>query len=119
MHSLLLSLLLAATVHGCSNFAMENAFMLSARTEDTGDQPFPFAIVTKPKGSVCVRSAAYGYVAFTLDVPGKALNDTGIKGGLNTAGLNTAGLNRWWAEICKPTGAGATATCGSKRGMCS
>jgi len=45
-------------------------------------------LVTKPKGSICVRNAEYGYVAFTLAVPDRALNSTGIKGGLNEAGLS-------------------------------
>ena len=67
---------------------MENNYSISVRTEDTGDQPFPFALVTKPKDTICVRNAEYGYVAFTLDAPGKQLNETGVKGGLNTAGLS-------------------------------
>ena len=80
--------LLPSGLLACSNFAMENRFGISVRTEDSGDQPVPFKITTVPKGTTAIRSSAFGYVAFTQDYPGKLINETGIKGGINTAGLS-------------------------------
>lgn len=81
--------LLLGYARSCSNFAMENDYRLSARTEDLGDVPHAFTLVTMPAGATpAVRSPLYGYIAFTMDVPGMALNETGIKAGLNTRGLS-------------------------------
>lgn len=86
-HGFLAMLRLLCAV-GCSNFAMENNFQISARTEDLGALDYEFALVTKPRGASCLHSSCrYGYVAFVPAV-GAKLNDTLIKAGMNEAGLS-------------------------------
>lgn len=87
-----LVLLALGAATGCSNFAMEDSYRLSGRTEDLGAVNFTFGMVTRPAGMPGLQSNStrHGLVGFlklqplpmTLDV------SQGIKGGINDAGLS-------------------------------
>eukprot|EP00658_Telonema_sp_P-2_P068555 TRINITY_DN5748_c0_g1_i7.p2 TRINITY_DN5748_c0_g1~~TRINITY_DN5748_c0_g1_i7.p2 ORF type:complete len:131 (-),score=35.29 TRINITY_DN5748_c0_g1_i7:35-427(-) len=84
-------LLVPLLVHGCSNFAMDDAFKLSVRTEDLGEIPYEFVMVSTPRGAAALGgngTSRHGYVAFTRMEDPISLNATqGIKAGMNDAGL--------------------------------
>jgi len=83
--------LLAGGSLGCSNFAMEDAFGLSARTEDTSppytSEDEGISLIAHP-----ATAGSYGFVAFAAMKHGPSsatLNASqGIKSGMNTAGLS-------------------------------
>ena len=87
LHLLHLLPLLLHHTHACSNFAMQDPFRLSVRTEDMGPIDFSFSLTANP-----ATSTTYGYVAFAAMKLGPnvaPLNASqGIKAGLNTAGLS-------------------------------
>lgn len=67
---------------GCSNFAMNNDYGLSADTMDMGPVWYQWTISTRPKGMPGVRSSKFGYVGFVESTCPSLVAD-----GMNTAGL--------------------------------
>ena len=83
--------ILVAVAHACSNYAMEDEYRLSGRTEDMGPITFDFGLFTRQVGDDgLVGPAKHGYVAFAaIKYSVITLNaSTGIKAGLNDAGLS-------------------------------
>ena len=81
------STLFITTTNACSNFAMQDSFGLSARTEDMGPISFDFSLTANP-----ATTSTLGFVALSAMKLGPnvaPLNASqGIKAGLNTAGLS-------------------------------
>lgn len=84
----LLLLLRVVNASGCSNFAMDNDFLISVRTMDLGALPaVQWTIATKPQGSEGLRASRHGYAAFILAL-GPIKDESLIFGGMNDAGLS-------------------------------
>lgn len=82
------ALLLTSGVSACSNFLMENDYVLSVRTMDLGT-PLSFGVATVPRGSGIARDAksTYGFVGFPPVEAGIVLQHF-VSGGMNEAGLS-------------------------------
>jgi len=77
---------LCTTAKGCSNWAMNNNFALSADTMDLGGDPYKWMIITRPLGMKGLRASRFGYVGFVGKL-GSVLEDSLVADGMNTAGL--------------------------------
>jgi penicillin V acylase-like amidase (Ntn superfamily) len=85
---LLLVLLPLPATHSCSNFLMENDFVLSVRTVDS-PTPLSYGVLTSPRGATLTHNGAtarYGYVGFATRELGVVVQGI-LSGGLNEAGL--------------------------------
>lgn len=90
--TLIASTMLAAAVHGCSNFALErsSSYRLSVRTKDlTGAHDFAWMVVPRGRRDALGRAGIYGYVGAIETTPNSTYsNDTIVSAGLNEAGLS-------------------------------
>lgn len=86
VHMTFLYYLLAWPSSGCSNFAMNNDYALSADTMDLGSDPYEWMLITRPQGLQGLRSSRFGYVGFVGKI-GSNLEDTLVADGMNTEGL--------------------------------
>ncbi len=84
----LVVLLLPVPTRGCSNFLMENDYVLSVRTVDS-PTPLSYGVLTSPRGATLAHNGAtarYGYVGFATRELGVVVQGI-LSGGLNEAGL--------------------------------
>jgi len=86
MHALVVLGFCATLSMGCSNWAMNNDYGLSADTMDEGSDPHQWMIITRPQGMPGLRTSKFGYVGIVGKL-GSVLEDTLVGDGMNTAGL--------------------------------